>query len=89
MPAYNIQWKKSVTKELTDIPKEYSTKIFNEISNLSEIPRPDGCRKLKGTNNIYRIKINEYRVIYSIEDNILTIEIIRIAHRKEAYRNLN
>jgi len=89
MSTYNIEWKNSATKELTSIPKEYSAKIFNDITELKENPRPDGCRKLTGSDNLYRIKINQYRVVYSIDDDVLTILIIRIAHRKDVYKNLN
>lgn len=86
MNNYTIKWKSSAVKELSSIPKQYAKKIIESIDELQYSPRPPDCRKLRLFNNIYRIKISNYRVIYSIQDNILLIEIIKIGHRKEVYR---
>ncbi|MEI8204457.1 MAG: type II toxin-antitoxin system RelE/ParE family toxin [Bacteroidota bacterium] len=56
------------------------------MDNLSENPHPSGSKKLKGSTNEYRIRIGSYRVIYTIINKILTITIIKIAHRKNIYR---
>ncbi len=86
MSNYTINWKSSAVKELSSIPKQYAKKIIESIDKLQYLPRSPDCRKLRVFNNIYRIKISNYRVIYSIQDNILLIEIIKIGHRKEVYR---
>jgi mRNA interferase RelE/StbE len=61
--------------------------VVKVIDSLAENPRPEGCAKLKGKGNIWRIIIGDYRIIYSIDDQIEIIEIYRVRHRKDAYRN--
>jgi mRNA interferase RelE/StbE len=89
MLNYKILWKKSAIKEIAKIPKEIALNIYDSISGLKNNPRKKGSRKLRGSEVLYRIRVNEYRVIYSIYDDILVIEIIKIAHRKEVYRSLH
>ncbi|GAI91672.1 unnamed protein product, partial [marine sediment metagenome] len=60
--------------------------ISNKISSLAENPYPEGYKKLKGSENDYRIRIGNYRIVYSIYNEILTIEVIKISHRKDIYR---
>ena len=82
---YTIYIKPSAKKELRKIPKIYRRHIEEKIKNLSDIPRPHGCKKLKGEEN-YRIRQGNYRVVYSIEDSNLIIEIIKVRHRRFIYR---
>ncbi|AEG01822.1 type II toxin-antitoxin system RelE family toxin [Methylomonas methanica] len=84
--AYRIEFKQGVEKDLAKIPKALALKILDRIAALSEEPRPDGCKKLKGSENTYRIRVNDYRVVYSIIDQKLVIQIIKIGHRKDIYQ---
>lgn len=86
--AYEIVWKKSAVKELSKIDKINSNKIYDNISELSKESIPNNSKKLKGTTNNYRLRIGDFRVIYSIYQNTLIIEIIKIAHRKDIYKRL-
>jgi len=86
MVSFKIQWKASAKKELKKIDKVEIPKIINEIKKLSLEPYPTNHKKILGTEHIFRIKIGNYRVIYSIENQQLVIEVIRVRHRKEAYR---
>lgn len=52
---------------------------------LENDPRPSGCKKLKGEDNMWRIRSGIYRIIYTIEDNVLLVQVVRVAHRKESY----
>ena len=52
---------------------------------LAVDPRPHDCKKLKNTDNEYRIRVGVYRIIYTIEDKIVTVTIVKIAHRGESY----
>jgi len=74
-------------KSLKKIPTSDAKKIIEEIDSLEHDPRPSGSKKLKGSTKkpLYRIRIGDYRVVYSIFDNILTILIIEIGHRKDIY----
>jgi mRNA interferase RelE/StbE len=84
---YKIRVKKSAQKELEQISPPYHQKIIEAIDALAENPRPEGVKKLKG-DEAYRIRVADYRVIYTIEDVVQIIEVQRIRHRKDAYRNL-
>lgn len=70
---------------MTKIPSPYYDNIKTAIIKLQEDPRPSGCKKLKGTN-AYRIRITDYRVIYQIFDDVLQIDIVNGAHRKDIYK---
>lgn len=85
MAEYEIFFKKSVYKDLKKIPKNDLIKILARIENLSDDPRPTGCEKLTD-QEFYRIRQGKYRIVYSIQDNELTVWIIKIAHRKSVYR---
>jgi mRNA interferase RelE/StbE len=86
MKLFDIEWKISAKKELRKIDKTEIPKILKEIEALSKEPYPRNHKKILGTEHIFRIKIGNYRVIYSIENQKLIIKIIRVRHRKEAYR---
>jgi len=57
------------------------------LQELAHDPRPDGCKKLRGSANSYRIRTGDYRVVYSISDDVLIIDVVKAGHRKEIYKN--
>lgn len=83
---YNIIFDKNIPKTLRKLPTEYYQLIYKHILSLSQNPRPFGYCKLSGSDNKYRIRIGDYRVIYSIKDDILTVEVIKIEHRSKIYK---
>lgn len=83
---YTILYKRSASEELLQLPANIAHKVKTAIDSLSENPRPQGCKKLKGSVNEYRIRIGNYRVIYTISKTVLIVTIIKIAHRKDVYR---
>lgn len=83
---YRLFIKPSASKEAEKIPKKQKERIRTEIKKLSENPRPKGVRKLKGKEDIYRIRIADYRVLYTIDDEENIIRILSVLNRKEAYR---
>jgi len=87
MTQYRVEIKSKAKKELADLPKVAAEKIASEILRLVDNPRPLGCKKLVGSMNSYRIRVNDYRVVYSILDNILLIQVVKVAHRKEVYKH--
>lgn len=86
MASYNIQWKASAIKELRKLPKKDVQRIMNKIATLKQNPFPPGSIKLAGSECTYRVRIGDYRVIYDLLEKILTIQIIRVRHRKDVYR---
>ena len=85
MEKYKIEIKKSAIKELNSIPQKDIQKIITKIHFLSSNPKPQGCTKLTNRED-YRIRVGNYRIIYSINEDILIITVIKIGHRKEIYR---
>jgi mRNA interferase RelE/StbE len=85
MAAYNIFFRKSVEKDFSPIPKKDIQKILRRIKALGEDPRPSGCEKLTGQER-YRVRQGRYRIVYSIQDEVLTVWIVKVGHRKDVYR---
>jgi mRNA interferase RelE/StbE len=86
MASYKIEWKQSAIKELKKLQKKTISKIIQTIETLPDNPHPPGSRKLHGAEYTYRLRAGDYRIIYSVYSDIVTIEIVRIGHRKEIYR---
>jgi mRNA interferase RelE/StbE len=81
---YSIDFSKKAQKKLDKLSDDIANPILSAIGSLSNNPRPQGYRKLKGRKG-YRIRVGDYRVIYEIFDNILLIDVIDLGHRKEIY----
>lgn len=82
---YSIKILKSAQKELSRINKKDQQTIITEIQKLADNPRPVNCKKLTG-REAWRIRTGNYRIIYEINDTILTILVVTIGHRKDVYR---
>jgi mRNA interferase RelE/StbE len=85
MAGYKFLFKESVEKDLRQIPQNDLHKILKRVESLVSNPRPQGCEKLTGQER-YRIRQGKYRILYSIQDNELTIWVVKISHRKDVYR---
>ena len=86
MATYHIEWKKSALRELKRLDRKIIPRIISTVESLSKNPFPSGIRKLQGADNTYRVRVGEYRIIYEILDIRVVIVILRVRHRKEAYR---
>ena len=85
MVGYKIFFRESVWKDLRKVPKTDLKKILSRIEQLGNAPRPMGCEKLTG-HELYRVRQGNYRIIYSILDNELTVWVVKVGHRKDVYR---
>ena len=85
MAKYKIRVKKSAEKELSKIPEKELLKILDKIKSLSDDPHPTGSIKLTNQEK-YRVRVGNYRILYKIEDNILTVFVVKVGHRKDIYR---
>ncbi len=85
MAEYELFFKESVYKDFKKIPKKDLQKILSKIHKLSLEPRPLGSEKLTG-QDLFRIRQGNYRILYSIQDDHLTIWVIKVGHRKDIYR---
>jgi len=85
MVEYKVYFRKSVKKDFDRMPKKDLLKIMDRISALAKDPRPVGCEKLSGQER-FRIRQGKYRIVYSIQDEQLTVWVVKVGHRKEVYR---
>jgi mRNA interferase RelE/StbE len=88
MAKYRIEVSATAERQLKKIRPEDKVRILRSISLLASEPRPGGCRKMSGYDNIYRIRVGNYRVIYEIDGKRIIIVILKIGHRREVYRGL-
>jgi mRNA interferase RelE/StbE len=86
MASYELVFRKSVAKDLRVLPKQDVKRIMQRIRALADEPRPAGCEKLSGQQR-YRVRQGVYRIIYEIEDARLVVLIVKIGHRRDAYRS--
>ncbi|HME57484.1 MAG TPA: type II toxin-antitoxin system RelE/ParE family toxin [Terracidiphilus sp.] len=85
MPEYRVTLKSSAEKEFFRLSEPISARIFPKIKALSTDPRPQGCKKLRGGSDAWRIRVGDYRVIYTIDDKEKKVKVTRIGHRREVY----
>jgi len=82
MEKYKIEIKKSAVKEIECLPKKDILFILDKIESLANNPRPHDSKKLSA-KEYYRLRCGNYRILYSIEDNILFVFIVKVGHRKD------
>lgn len=85
MIRYEIVFSARAEKSIKALPEKLQARIHGAIETLQGNPIPPVSRKLVGRDT-YRLRVSDYRIIYSIQKNILTIEIISVGHRSEIYR---
>ncbi len=85
-PEYRIVFARSARKELERLPRVLAGRVLGRIEGLGATPRPAGVRKLVGSQNLWRIRVGDHRVIYSADDDRRVIDVIAIRHRRDAYR---
>ena len=86
MGSYRVELTRSAEKELRRMERSQVPTIYRALERLSSDPRPHGVKKLSGADRTYRIRVGDYRVVYEIENDALVVLVIRVTHRKDAYR---
>ncbi len=87
MGNYAVDLKPSARKELERLPAKVIERIFPKLEALETEPRPSGCKKLKGGRDEWRIRVGDYRVVYTIDDTKLSVSVTRIRKRDGAYED--
>ena len=89
MKPYQIKILPTAQKELASLPKAIRVRIGKKVDSLQTNPNPQGAKLLKGKGReAYRVRVGDYRILYQIQREILTILVIKIGHRREVYRGL-
>jgi mRNA interferase RelE/StbE len=85
---YKVEIRENAAKAAAKLPRKMRDAIYAAVAGLVNNPRPHGCQKLTSTEPLYRIRVGDYRIIYTIQYKQLVVLVIRIAHRKDVYRQL-
>lgn len=85
MISYRVALVSSAEKELHRLPKKAIARIVTRLEQLISAPRPPGCKKLKGGDHEWRVRVGDYRIVYVIDDSARTVDVTRIAHRRDVY----
>jgi mRNA interferase RelE/StbE len=81
--SYRVDFTTAAARQVKKLPRPARDRVLDAVDDLGEDPRPHGAKKLVGEDTAWRIRIGDYRVIYDIFDEELTVTVIRAAHRRE------
>jgi len=84
--VHEIYLERAACDDIKRLPKGIADQVIAKIRSLSAEPRPAGCRKLKGSRSDWRLRVGDYRILYEIDDVSNRINVMRVKHRREAYR---
>jgi len=86
--SYSVRIRRSAANELESLgSKKDRRRIISRIHALADNPRPPGAEKLSGTRDRYRVRQGNYRILYEIQDEILTVVVVKVGHRRDVYRS--
>jgi len=88
LASYRVEFERAAKRALDRLPEPARLRVFNRIVALEGEPRPASAEMLSAADGLFRIRVGDYRVIYAIEDDRLLVLVLRVAHRREAYRKL-
>ncbi len=83
---YSVTFARAADRQLKKLPADAQRRIVRVVEPLEDEPRPVGAVKLTGEEHLWRIRVGTYRVVYSIDDQRLLVVVVRVRHRKDAYR---
>lgn len=85
-PAYEIRFRRSALREVEDLRQPTRRRVTLAIQDLARDPRPPGVTLLSGPERIWRVRVGDHRVLYSVDDGWSVVIVLRVRHRKDAYR---
>lgn len=83
---YRIEFTPRTARHLRDLPRQVQERIRPRLDALAQTPRPPGVSKLAGSDDLYRLRVGDNRVVYAIRDEALLILVVRVGQRREVYR---
>ena len=85
-PGYRVELKPAVVRELGSLQRRDRLRVARAIDGLAHGPRPPRVEKLKGSDDLWRVRVGDFRIIYTVNDDKLLILVIRVGHRRHVYR---
>ena len=86
MSRYTVEIARRAVKAIAQLQRADQQQVRAAIDLLADEPRPPGCVALVGEESVYRVRVGDYRIVYEVLDDRLVIHVVRVAHRREAYR---
>ncbi len=86
MDSYALTFARSARKELQALQHDLGERILTAIEELALDPRPAGCRKLRNSRDLWRIRVSDYRVVYRVDDGERSVVVLIVRHRSDVYR---
>lgn len=86
MGSFSVQWRSSTRKDIRSLPRQEVARIVAAVTELGENPFPHGSQKLSGSERTYRIRVGDSRIVYEVFGDSHIVEIQRVGHRKDIYR---
>ena len=83
--SYHVEIELSAAKQLRKIDRQFQRRLYSATMALANNPRPNGCVKLSGMSDVWRIRVGDYRIVYIVDDSITVVTVTRIGHRRDIY----
>ena len=84
--SYQIEFSRHADRQFRSLSSQVQRRLRRKIDTLAVSPRPKGSEKLSGADQLYRIRVGDYRVVYAIQDARLVVLVVKVGHRREVYR---
>lgn len=86
--SYRIELAPAAQRQIKKLSRQTQNHIIKQLEKLALNPRPNGVKKLSGMSDLYRIRVSDHRIIYTIDDSVLLVLVVKVGDRKEVYRSL-
>ncbi len=84
--SYQIEFSRQADRQFRNLPSQIQQRLKSRIDSLAATPRPYGSEKLSGADQLYRIRVRDYRIVYTVKDDRLLVLVVKVGHRREVYR---
>jgi len=84
--AYQIEFSRQADRQFRNLSSQIQQRLKPKIDSLATTPRPHGSEKLSGVDQLYRIRVGDYRIIYAVEDDRVLVLVVKVGHRRDVYR---
>ena len=86
MASYRVEVSATAERQIRRLARQDQMRVLRAVSALASEPRPRGCRKLRGYEDVFRIRVGALRVLYSVEDELVVVIVLKVGQRKDIYR---
>ncbi len=83
--AHRISFKPAVQRQLRKLPRQVQARLLDRIEKLAEEPYPPGAKKLKAEIDLFRVRVGDYRIVYTVQDDSFVVLIVRVGDRRDIY----